>query len=158
MRVGTQFGLLITLLSAGLAPPAAATSLAEALVGDWTCQAKEGESEISMTLSYRLRNRWLIGEIVEDNGATLLDVWLDDGAAALSLRRVISYDATVEMAVVEAAADRLTLSGEMRHKLGTGGPVREEIRFTGRDRFDAVWEADLGEGWVPVLERRCERT
>ena len=156
-----QLRSLLPLLAAGLlfgaAGPATAASPAETLVGKWTCQAKEGESEISMTLNYRLSNRWLIGEIVEDNGAALLDIWLDDGEAAFALRRVISYDATVEMALAEKTADRLTLTGEMRHKLGNGGPVREALRFTGRDRFEALWEADMGDGWVPVLERRCKR-
>ncbi len=76
--------LLITCLLVALAitTPAGAFGepLAETLVGTWHCSAREGGSDVAMSLSYRRSDDYLVGEIVEDNGAALLDVWLDDGA------------------------------------------------------------------------------
>lgn len=137
--------------------PATAEPVAETLVGNWTCQAKEGASDVAMTLTYRRSDDFLVGEIVEDNGAALLDVWLDDGADELMLRRVISYDATVEMTVMEEAPTWVKLEGDMRHKLGSAARVREEIRFTGSEEFQSTWEADSGDGWKVILERTCKR-
>ena len=45
----------------------------------------------------------------------------------------------------------------MRHVLGTTSKVREDIRFTGREEFRAIWEADSGDGWELILERTCKR-
>lgn len=159
--------VLTCLLLASLAPasptPAAAEPLAETLVGTWTCQAKEsaGEngktSDIAMTLVYRRSDHFLVGEIVEDNGAALLDVWLDDATAPLVLRRVVSYDATIEMKLAEEAPTWMKLEGEMRHILGSTAKVREEFRFTGTEEFRAIWEADSGEGWHVILDRICKR-
>ncbi len=155
MRQKTLMLLLpLLLVTAG---PLQAAPLAETLVGTWHCSAREGDSDVAMTLSYRRSDDFLVGEIIEDNGAALLDVWLDDGADELVLRRVISYDATVEMAVVEVAPGRVKLEGEMRHVLGTTSKVREDIRFTGREEFRAIWEADSGDGWELILERTCKR-
>ncbi|MGF1595078.1 MAG: hypothetical protein ACFCUW_17490 [Kiloniellaceae bacterium] len=147
------------------APGATAAPLAETLAGDWSCSVQEttaeGTRDIAMTLAYRRSDAFLVGEIVEDNGAVLLDVWLDGwrdgGAAALALRRMISYDATIEMQVAGETADSLRLEGEMRHSLGSTARVREEIRFAGADEFRAVWEADNGDGWELIMDRRCER-
>jgi hypothetical protein len=161
-----------TFLAAGLAvalcldaASATAAPLAETLAGDWSCRVQEntaaGSSDIAMTLAYRRSDAFLVGEIVEDNGAVLLDVWLDGwrdgGTAALALRRVLSYDATIEMTLASETADSLRLEGEMRHRLGSTAKVREEIRFTGTDAFRAVWEADSGDGWQPVMDRTCGR-
>lgn len=151
---------LAPLLAAALGAattPAAADPVAETLVGTWICQVKEGESDIAMTLTYRRSDDFMIGEIKEDNGAALVDVWLDDGNAVLSLRRVISYDATIEMHVAEAAPDWVRLEGEMRHRTGSTAHVREELRFTGTEEFRAIWEADSGEGWKLILNRTCRR-
>lgn len=117
----------------------------------------EGGGDVAMTLTYRRSDDFLVGEIIEDDGAALLDVWLDDGANELVLRRVISYDATVEMRVAEEAPTWVKLEGEMRHILGTTARVREEFRFTGTEEFTAVWEADSGEGWKLILDRTCRR-
>lgn len=159
--------LAATLLSAFClhAPYAAAAPLAETLAGDWSCLVQEntaaGTSDIAMTLAYRRSDAFLVGEIVEDNGAVLLDVWLDGwldgGTAALALRRVLSYDATIEMTLAGETADSLRLEGEMRHRLGSTAKVREEFRFTGTEEFRAVWEADSGDGWQPVMDRTCRR-
>jgi hypothetical protein len=130
---------------------------AEKLVGSWACQEHEGGSDVAMILTYRRSEDFLVGEMKEDNGAVLLDVWLDDGAAKLALRRLLSYDATVEMRVVEEAVDRVKVAGELRHLLNTTTRVREEIRFTGDDEFRAVWEADSGAGWQITLDRKCRR-
>ncbi|WP_295812263.1 hypothetical protein [uncultured Nitratireductor sp.] len=140
-----------------LTAPAAAKPLAETLVGSWTCSVEEGASDIAMTLNYRRSDAFLVGEIIEDNGAALLDVWLDDGATPLGLRRILSYDATIEMKLMEEAAERMKLEGEMRHILGSTGKVRETFRFTGRDAFRATWETDNGEGWQLIMERSCTR-
>ena len=145
------------LASLATALPAQAEPLAETLVGSWTCQAQEGGSGIAMTLHYQRSDDFLIGEIKEDNGAALLDVWLDDGASELILRRLVSYDATVEMQVVEEAPTWMALAGEMRHRLGSTANVREELRFTGTEEFRAVWEADSGDGWQLILDRTCRR-
>ena len=139
------------------ATPAQAEPLAETLVGSWTCQAQEGESDITMTLDYRRSDDFLIGEITEDNGAALVDVWLDDGPSKLILRRIVSYDATIEMQVVEEAPTWVKLAGEMRHRIGSTAKVREEFRFTGTEEFRAIWEADSGEGWQLILDRSCKR-
>lgn len=139
------------------AAPAGAEPLAETLVGTWTCQVREEGQAIAMTLTYRRSDHFLVGEMIEDNGAALLDVWLDDGTDELVLRRVISYDATVEMKVAEEAPTWVKLEGEMRHILGTTARVREEIRFTGTEEFTAVWEADSGDGWKLILDRTCRR-
>ncbi|MGF1632185.1 MAG: hypothetical protein ACFCUT_22145 [Kiloniellaceae bacterium] len=139
------------------AAAAQAAPLAETLVGTWICQAKEGESDIAMTLTYRRSDDWLVGEIKENNGAALLDVWLDGGTQDLVLRRILSYDATIEMDVVEEAPTWVKLEGEMRHVLGSTARVREEIRFTGTEEFHAVWEADSGDGWQLVMDRSCQR-
>lgn len=144
-------------LSLGLPSPAGAAPLAETLAGDWTCKVKEDESDIAMTLNYRRSDAFLVGEITEDNGAVLLDVWLDDSAAPLALRRVISYDATIEMKLVEEAPGFMKLEGEMRHILGTTAKVREVFRFTGAKEFRATWEADSGEGWELIMDRTCTR-
>jgi hypothetical protein len=136
---------------------AAADPLAETLVGNWLCRAQEGESDVAMTLSYRRSDDWLVGEIEEDNGAALLDVWLDDGNTELTLRRIISYDATIEMALVREAPTWMKLEGMMRHRLGTTTKVREEFRFTGTEEFRAIWEADSGEGWHLIMDRTCTR-
>jgi hypothetical protein len=156
--------LLSLCLLAGLcaAAPARGQPLAEALVGSWTCTAQEGTAEegttdIAMTLNYRLSDDFLIGEIKEDNGATLVDIWLDDDAQELVLRRIVSYDATIEMQVAEETPDLVRLEGEMRHRLGSTAKVREEIRFTGTEEFRAVWEADSGQGWQPIMDRTCKR-
>jgi hypothetical protein len=142
----------------GIALPAAAAPLAETLAGAWTCIAKEGESNVAMTLNYRRSYDWLIGEITEDNGAALLDVWFDDfGGDPLAQRRILSNDATIEMKLIEEAPTWMKLEGELRHILGTTAHVREEIRFTGRDEFRAIWEADNGDGWQLVLDRSCKR-
>lgn len=133
--------------------------LAAKLVGAWTCQGQENDATLELTLDYRLRNGWLVGEIVEDNGATMLDVWLDDGSSnPLALRRLLSYDATVEMQLVEESAEHLKLEGAMRFVLGNAGAVREEIRFTGNDRFEALWEAVVDDEWVTILSRSCTRS
>jgi len=148
--------LFLTALGAG-ATPAQAAPLAETLVGSWTCRTQEGETTIAMTLDYRRSDDFLIGEIKEDNGAALLDVWLDDGPSELILRRLVSYDATIEMQVVEEAPTWMALTGEMRHRLGSTAKVREEIRFTGTEEFRAIWEADSGDGWQLILDRTCRR-
>jgi len=140
--------------------PAGAEALAERLAGNWTCHAVEGKSEndVIMTMSYRRSGDWLIGEITEDNGAALLDVWLDNGGGTqLALRRILSYDATIEMKVVEETPSGVKLEGEMRHILSTTARVREVFRFTGNDAFRAIWEDDSGGGWHVVLDRHCER-
>ena len=134
-----------------------AAPLAETLVGSWTCRTQEGETMIAMTLHYQRSDDFLIGEIKEDNGAALLDVWLDDGTQALVLRRILSYDATIEMDVVEEAPAWVKLEGDLRHVLGSTAKVREEIRFTGTEEFRAVWEADNGDGWQLVMDRNCKR-
>jgi hypothetical protein len=151
---------LVPVLAATLcaaASPAVAQPVAETLVGTWVCQAKEGESDIAMTLTYRRSDDFMIGEIKEDNGAALVDIWLDDGNTELSLRRLISYDATIEMQVAEAAPDWVRLEGEMRHIIGSTARVREEFRFTGTEEFRATWEADSGDGWKLILDRTCRR-
>ncbi len=160
MRSSSLACFLIVLTAAAPAS-ALAEPIAETLVGTWTCQAHEnageGESDVAMTLTYRRSGHFLVGEIVEDNGAALLDVWLDDSAAPLSLRRIISYDATIEMNLVEEAPTWMKLEGEMRHILGTTAKVREEFRFTGSEEFRALWEADSGEGWHVIMDRSCAR-
>ena len=153
----SSLACLLVVLAVAAPAQALAEPLAETLVGTWTCRAQEGESDIAMTLTYRRSGHFLVGEIVEDNGAALLDVWLDDSAAPLSLRRVISYDATIEMNLVEEAPTWMKLAGEMRHVLGTTAKVREEFRFTGSEEFRALWEADSGEGWELVMDRICKR-
>jgi len=148
-------------LALGLTAPAAAAPLAETLVGTWTCQAREdageGNRDVAMTLSYRRSDDFLVGEIIEDNGAALLDVWLDAEGAPLTLRRVLSYDATIEMELAEEAPTWMILEGEMRHILGSTAQVRETFRFTGSEEFRATWEADSGEGWQLVMDRTCTR-
>lgn len=156
MRLKALYVLILPALCSGVAAVQAAP-LAETLVGTWTCQTKEGESDITMALTYRRSDAFLIGEITEDNGAALLDVWLDEGPNALVLRRILSYDATIEMEVVEEAPTWVKLEGEMRHVLGSSAKVREEIRFNGTEAFHAVWEADSGDGWELILERNCKR-
>ncbi|GAB4366193.1 MAG: hypothetical protein Kow00114_23990 [Kiloniellaceae bacterium] len=142
----------------GALQPAAAEPVAETLAGTWTCAAKEGARDVAMTLTYRRSDDFLIGEIKEDNGAALLDVWLDGSGAAggpddmratLSLRRIVSYDATITMEVAAEAPTWVRLEGEMRHILGTTARVREEFR--------AIWEADSGDGWQPIMDRTCKR-
>ena len=147
---------LLSVLCSGAAT-AQAEPLAESLVGTWTCESKEGENDVAMTLNYQRSDDWLIGEMKEANGAALLDVWLDGATAALALRRILSYDATIEMDVVEEAPTWVKLEGEMRHVLGSTAKVREEIRFTGTEEFRAVWEADSGEGWQLIMDRSCRR-
>ncbi|WP_340117114.1 hypothetical protein [Pelagibius sp. 7325] len=149
----------------GHALPATAEPVAETLVGTWTCTAKEGAQDVAMTLTYRRSDDFLVGEIKEDNGAALLDVWLDGSAdggpggmrAPLSLRRIVSYDATIIMKVVEEAPTWVRLEGEMHHVLGTTARVREEFRFTGSEEFRALWEADSGDGWQLIMDRTCRR-
>ncbi|MEQ9606053.1 MAG: hypothetical protein RLN99_00130 [Kiloniellaceae bacterium] len=156
---------LTVLLLGGLclgAAPARAEPVAETLVGTWTCTVKEGARDIAMTLTYRRSDDFLVGEIKEDNGAALLDVWLngtgpDTGQAPLSLRRIVSYDATILMKVVEEAPTWVKLAGEMHHVLGTTAQVREEFRFTGSEEFRALWEADSGDGWQTIMDRTCKR-
>ena len=139
------------------AASARAEPLAETLTGTWACTAQEGESDIAMTLTYRRSDDFLVGEMKEDNGAALLDVWLDDSAAELSLRRILSYDATIEMKLVEEAPAWMKLEGEMRHVLGSTAQVREVFRFTGTEEFRALWEVDSGAGWQRVMDRTCRR-
>lgn len=156
---------LACLLAVGMttvtASSAGAEPLAETLVGSWTCQAREdtgqGESAIAMTLTYRRSDHFLIGEIVEDNGAALLDVWLDNANRSLIQRRIVSYDATIQMELVEEAPTWMKLEGELHHALGTTSRVREEFRFTGSEEFRAIWEADTGDGWEVVMDRTCRR-
>ena len=143
------------------AASASAVPMAERLLGSWTCHAVEGKSENDtiMTLSYRRSAAWLIGEVTEDSGAVLLDVWFDDfSGTALALRRILSNDATIEMSVVEETATELKLEGELRHLLGTSARVREVFHFAGSDAFRAIWDEDSGEAWNVVLDRHCERT
>ena len=157
-------GKLVPILAAACgsaAAPAAAQPLAETLVGTWTCEAREnaeqGATDVAMVLTYQRSDDFMIGEIKEDNGAALVDVWLDDGNTELSLRRVLSHDATIEMHVVEAAPDWVKLEGEMRHVTGATARVREEYRFIGSEEFRAIWEADSGEGWKLIMDRTCKR-
>lgn len=156
MRPNALQVLLLTALCA-FATPLRAQPLAESLVGSWTCQAQEGGNDIAMTLNYQRSDDFLIGEIKEDNGAALVDIWLDDGTQELVLRRLVSYDATIEMRVTEEAPTWVKLEGEMRHLLGSTAKVREELRFTGTGEFRAVWEADSGQGWQLVMDRTCRR-
>ena len=155
-------GILVLPLLCGTALPARAEPLAEKLTGTWVCSVQEEGSGVAMTLSYHRSDDFLVGEMKEDNGAALIDVWLDGtgpdgGKAPLSLRRVISYDATVIMEVEEEAPTWVKLEGEMHHVLGTTAHVREELRFTGSEEFRAVWEADSGEGWKTIVDRTCKR-
>jgi hypothetical protein len=159
MRLPSLAALVLVALGAA-ATSAQAAPLAETLVGSWTCQAQEGGSDIVMTLHYQRSDDFLIGEMKEDNGAALLDVWLDGsdgGKAPLSLRRIVSYDATIIMEVVEEAPTWVKLEGEMHHILGTTAQVREEFRFTGTEEFRALWEADSGDGWQLIMDRTCVR-
>lgn len=110
-----------------------------------------------MVLSYRYSGNFLVGEIAESTGGALVDVWLRDGQNRFTLRRVISYDATIEMQVSEDAPSRLKTEGELRHALGSESKVRETFFSTGSEQFDAVWEADSGDGWNTLLERTCTR-
>ncbi len=167
MRAATRtLALAAAGFLAAAVQPAAAAPVAETLAGTWTCTAQEsmgeGAQDIAMTLTYRRSDDFLIGEIKEDNGAALLDVWLDGtgpdgGKATLSLRRIVSYDATIVMEVVEEAPTWVKLEGEMQHILGTTARVREELRFTGSEEFRALWEADSGEGWQLIMDRTCRR-
>ena len=165
MRTGFLSVLLLGSLCLGAAP-AAAEPVAETLVGTWTCTAQEsmgeGAQDIAMTMTYHRSDDFLVGEIKEDNGAALLDVWLngtgpDTGQAPLSLRRIVSYDATILMKVVEEAPTWVRLEGEMHHILGATAQVREEFRFTGSEEFRAIWEADSGDGWQLIMDRTCTR-
>jgi len=161
MRTRVLTVLLLGGLCLGTAP-ARAEPVAETLLGTWTCTAQEGTQDIAMTLTYRRSDDFLVGEIQEDNGAALLDVWLADnsqadGTAALSLRRIVSYDATILMQVVEEAPSWVKLEGEMHHILGSTAEVREEFRFTGSEEFRALWEADSGDGWQLIMDRTCKR-
>jgi len=160
MRSGIFAFVISAALTAAATSPARAAPLVERLAGGWSCHAVEGKSEnaTSMTITYRRSAAWLVGEITEDSGAVLLEVWLDDfGGAALALRRILSNDATIEMTAVEETASEVKLEGELRHLLGTSARVREVFRFTGSDAFRAVWEENSGEGWHVVLDRHCER-
>lgn len=148
----------LLLSNSGSLAAAEPAPLAAKLAGKWTCEGRENDTAIAMTLDYRLRNGWLVGEIVEDNGAAMLDVWLNNGTAPLALRRLLSYDATVEMQLIEESARHLKLEGAMRFVLGNAGAVREEIRFTGDDRFEALWEAEVDNEWVTILSRSCARS
>ena len=142
------------------AAAANAAPLAEKLAGTWTCHEVEGKSENDtiMTLTYRRSADWLIGEITEVKGSPTLDVWFDSfGGKPLALRRLLANDATIEMEVVEETESEVKLEGELVHRLGITGKVREALRFTGNDAFRAIWEDDSDGGWHVVLDRHCER-
>ncbi len=59
--------------------------------------------------------------------------------------------------VVEETESEVKLEGELVHRLGITGKVREALRFTGPDAFRAIWEDDSDGGWHVVLDRHCER-
>ena len=156
MRSKSLFILILALL-AGAAFPAQAGPVAETLAGSWACMAKELGSDLAMTITYRRSDDFLVGEIKEDDGAALLDVWLSDGQADLVLRRIISPDSVIEMTVAEEAPASMKLEGEMRLNFGGAAKVREAFQFAGNEEFHAVWEADNGGGWQIILDRTCKR-
>ncbi len=139
---------------------AAAAPLAEKLAGTWTCQGQETglDTPTEMTLHYRLSGGWIIGEMVQEDGEILLDTWRRDLSHNFTDRRILSHDATMDMALTDVSGDHLNLEGEMRHVLGDTAPIREALRFSGNDRFDAIWEMETEGRWAPILTRTCTRS
>jgi len=148
---------LIAAAFAASAAPASAEPLAETLAGSWACIAKEYGSDLAMTITYRRSDDFLVGEIKEDDGAALLDVWLSNGEPQLGLRRILSTDSIIEMALTEEAPNSMTLEGDLRILDGPTAKVREAFTFTGKDEFHALWEMNGGDGWQLVLDRTCKR-
>ncbi|WP_420347463.1 hypothetical protein [Pelagibius sp.] len=140
--------------------PAAAASLVERLAGTWACQGQETgiDAPTEMTLHYRASGGWIIGEMVQENGEILLDVWRRGASGDFTDRRILSHDATMEMELRDVSGDHLNLEGEMRHVLGDSAPIREVLRFIDNDRFDAIWEMETEGHWAPILTRVCTRT
>ncbi|WP_299400058.1 hypothetical protein [Pelagibius sp.] len=140
--------------------PTAAAALAERLVGSWTCQGQEtGLAEpTEMTLRYRTRGGWVLGEMVQENGEILLDIWRRAPSHDFTDRRILSHDATMEMELRDVTGDHLNLEGEIRHVLGDAAPIREALRFAGNDRFDAIWEMETDGRWTQILTRVCTRS
>lgn len=140
--------------------PATAASPAERLTGTWTCRGQETGigAATEMTLHYRARGGWILGEMVEENGEILLDIWRRSASQDFTDRRILSHDATMEMELREESDTHLNLEGAIRHVLGDSAPIREALRFAGDDRFDATWEMQTEGRWTPILTRSCKRT
>ena len=128
-------------------------------VGEWACAARDGSGRFTWRVEKRLAGRWLTGEGVEGGQVASLDVWAYDDAGRLGVRRQFSpRNFYLELEVAGVGDMALDLEGRVRRGRAGDAPVRESIRFTSRDSFDAVWQVHQDGAWATVVDEVCRRS
>lgn len=130
--------------------------------GTWELRGEDPASGTRFEMRYVVRpvlgGTWLEGRgAAAALGVEVRDVWGRDAATGEIVRTI--HQSNGAYGTVRARGwdgDTLVLEGEV-HLPGGVVPVRETIRRTGDDRFEAVWEARKDGAWVTYSIERLTR-
>ena len=149
---------LVTLMLTLIPLSSFAEPLAQSLVGEWTCQPKNGDAAFTWIVSDNLPGGWLIGEGYEDNSLSSVETWSFNSEGQLMERRQFaSNGAFIQLSAVERGEETLSSRGELTRRDGESVPVRHSLRRIDANRIEATWEADEGSGWTIVADEICMR-
>ena len=129
-------------------------------VGTWDLRGEDPGSGVKFEMRYVVRR---VGERLEGSGTAAAlgvevhDAWERDRATG-EIVRTIRQSNGAHGAVRSRGwrGDTLVLAGEVRSPGGVV-PVRETIRRTGADSFDAVWESQQDGAWVAYSVEKLTR-
>lgn len=149
---------IVTLMLSVTPLPSFAEPLAQSLIGEWICQPKEGGAAFVWVVTDDLQGGWLIGEGYENNSLSSLETWSFNSEGQLMERRQFSSSgAFIQLSVVERGEETLSSSGEAIRRDGESVSVRHSLRKIDANQFEAIWEADEGNGWIVVANEICTR-
>ncbi|MBD2028789.1 hypothetical protein [Leptolyngbya sp. NM1-A1] len=136
--------------------PSFSEPLAQSLVGEWTCQPKNGDAAFTWVVSDNLPGGWLIGEGYEDNSLSSVETWSFNSEGQLMERRQFaSNGAFIQLSVVERSEETLSSHGELTRRDGESIPVQHFLRRINANQIEATWEVDEGSGWIVVADEVC---
>jgi hypothetical protein len=150
---------IITLTMLPLIPlPSLSEPLAQSLIGEWTCQPKNGDAAFTWIVSDNLPGGWLIGEGYENSSLSSVETWSFNSEGQLMERRQFaSNGAFIQLSVVERGRETLSSRGELTRRDGEIVPIRHSLRRIDANRIEATWETDEGSGWAIVADEICMR-
>ena len=138
--------------------PSLSEPLAQSLIGEWTCQPKDGSTAFTWIVSDNLPGGWLIGEGYEDNSLSSVKTWSFNSEGQLMERRQFAANgAFIQLSVVERGEEALSSRGEATRRDGESVPVQHFLRRIYANQIEATWEADEGSGWIVVADEISTR-